>query len=43
MSSLALIVEGDGDQLALPIIVRQHLVTRGVYLSVRKPINAVLS
>lgn len=41
MGELALIVEGDGDEKALPIIVRSHLQQQGVYsLGVARPINA---
>lgn len=41
LRSFALIVEGDGDQGAVPIIVRDRLHKRGVYdVNVRKPFNA---
>lgn len=41
MKAISLVVEGDGDQAALPIVVRAALQRRGVYdIVVKKPINA---
>ncbi|MDQ3629978.1 MAG: DUF4276 family protein [Actinomycetota bacterium] len=41
MKAISVVVEGDGDQGAMPVVIRTHLQRNGIYdIAVKKPINA---